>query len=170
MGASVPTGCCSGRQRGVFCRNERLLMYLERLRDEKKEFDSIWIYKHDDDGPLTARSNAGQGMDSASRSFVVFLQRIDGGGSHKPVRKVVRLEWGYDGLAFSEDEHRPPEAGELLLVASKVFKPAVPASEVLRKFEDLQHYAFDREYWNSERFCFHLFDLAPGKEYEYRIP
>mmetsp|Transcript_27182 Transcript_27182/g.63793 ORF Transcript_27182/g.63793 Transcript_27182/m.63793 type:complete len:107 (+) Transcript_27182:310-630(+) len=81
------------------------------------------------------------------------------------VRRLLRLDWGPDGLAYEELEARLSEA---LLIQSKVFDRPLRPSELLQQLMEVQHKAFDQDEWASFNFCYHMIGQSPGKAYHYR--
>lgn len=166
---------CCGKRPGsaALCQNDRLNSYLDVLNTQGKRFDSAFVYKDELSAALKLENP----------KFVLLYQRkelIDSRNSGVPglsgppvkqsltpqiVRRLLKLEWGQDGLSFSELDKKMPEK---LLVRSKVFEPPIAPRELLRELEEVQMKPFDAEEWNSSSFCFHLISQAPGRDFDYR--
>ncbi|CAE8677399.1 unnamed protein product [Polarella glacialis] len=145
---------------------DRLNSFLEQLELQDQEFDSAYLY----------RQEVRIGPRMASQQYILLYQRTElvreqsAAGeasllSPQKVRRELRIDWGRDGLAFTELDRR---LSDDMLILSKVFDPPLKPSQLLKELSEVQGRFFDPEEWASYNFCFHMIDQAPGKEYEYR--
>merc|ERR1711972_1024921 len=189
MGASnsavAASGCCGKRTvRVAFCRNDRLKAHLEQLNEQGKHFDSAWVYREEFTVAGTFLAGGGSGAAGqlvAREQYVLQFQRrekadangvvdVRGGGAETQlpgvVRKVLRLDWGREGLSYLELDTRLPND---FLVQSKAFEPPLSPTELLEALEEVELTIFDAERWNSLHFCFHLVEgVGKGRVYDYR--
>ncbi|CAE8612363.1 unnamed protein product [Polarella glacialis] len=167
LGVLPTVGCCGSRANAaMLCFNDRLNSFLEQLELQDQEFDSAYLY----------RQEVRTGPRMASQQYILLYQRTElvreqsAAGeasllSPRKVRRELRIDWGRDGLAFTELDRR---LSDDMLIRSKVFDPPLKPSQLLKELSEVQGRFFDPEEWASYNFCFHMIDQAPGKEYEYR--
>ncbi|CAE7460620.1 hypothetical protein AK812_SmicGene29126 [Symbiodinium microadriaticum] len=160
-------GCCGARTTSTLCQNEFLNMLLAKLEEQDQEYDSAYLYQQ--------QVKSGHGVQG--HKYTIMYQRTERESEVPPhesgvrvvvsqkVRRLLRLDWGPDGLAYEELEARLSEA---LLIQSKVFDRPLRPSELLQQLMEVQHKAFDQDEWASFNFCYHMIGQSPGKAYHYR--
>mmetsp|Transcript_44676 Transcript_44676/g.104089 ORF Transcript_44676/g.104089 Transcript_44676/m.104089 type:complete len:179 (+) Transcript_44676:87-623(+) len=161
------SGCCASRLTHPYCRNDFLAIYLAKLEHQNQEFDSAYLYRQVKAGPGN-QSPKYVLMYQRTELAVVEVPESDTGVKalvpHK-VRRLLRLDWGPDGLAFDEFATRLPESA---LVQSKVFSSALTPSELQQQLTEVWHKTFDPDEWSSFNFCHHFMAQIAGKTYQYK--
>ncbi|CAE7503962.1 unnamed protein product [Symbiodinium pilosum] len=163
LGLLPRAGCCGARTTSALCHNVFLNNLLEKLEEQSQEYDSAFLYQQ-------VRSGAG-----AAPQYILLYQRTEEKAPSREsgvrvvvsqkVRRLLRLDWSPDGLAYEEPESRLPDS---LLIQSKVFDHPLRPLELLHQLSEVQHKAFDPDEWASFNFCYHMISQIAGKAYHYR--
>eukprot|EP00933_Yihiella_yeosuensis_P083997 TRINITY_DN98321_c0_g1_i1.p1 TRINITY_DN98321_c0_g1~~TRINITY_DN98321_c0_g1_i1.p1 ORF type:complete len:181 (+),score=15.10 TRINITY_DN98321_c0_g1_i1:97-639(+) len=180
MGATTSVGCCGSRASAMMlCYNDRLNTYLRGITNPEHGFDSAYVYIEEirilpdtlcqqyvliyqrseileETKASSEESNRGQ----QQKRPILSEDRIP-----RKVHRILRLDWGRDGLAFMELEKRPPDD---MLIRSKVLDPALKPLQLLYQLEKVKHRCYDPDGWASHDFSLHMIDQASGKDYYYR--
>eukprot|EP00747_Dinoflagellata_sp_TGD_P060505 gnl/TRDRNA2_/TRDRNA2_152055_c0_seq1.p1 gnl/TRDRNA2_/TRDRNA2_152055_c0~~gnl/TRDRNA2_/TRDRNA2_152055_c0_seq1.p1 ORF type:complete len:168 (-),score=33.94 gnl/TRDRNA2_/TRDRNA2_152055_c0_seq1:220-723(-) len=167
MGAGLKTGCCGKRDLNLpVCRNERLSAHLDQLAAGDKEFESAWVYREEDDPVISGNDKTPHVVRIPQDRYTVYYQRNERHpDGNQWVRLYLRIDWGKDGLSFSEEEKKLTQE---FLVRSKDLEPPLHPAELKRELDQVAFRTYDHNVWTSYDFCHYLFDQAPGKGYEYR--